>query len=164
MLPLRRVFFRFQFELEEHMNREENFVFPAITALENGSADIPLDLFSFGSLRNPISMLEHEHASMAQFLDEMRDLTYGYALPPNASPNPRAVYQDLETLEADMHTYIHVENNILFPRALRLEQEQQCSAMWRALAREARETRGSAVRENSDTLRLKAQRASEGEQ
>ena len=122
ILPLRRIFIRLQSEMEEHMNREEHILFPAIVGLESVSANSgPIARSAFGSVRNAISMMEHEHNLATQYLDEMRDLTYGYDLPENACHSFRVLYEEIQALEADMRTHIHLENNILFPRAVWLE-------------------------------------------
>ena len=126
VLPLQRVFAHLRDEMEEHMNREEHVLFPAIVSMESVAADgDPMAPSPFGSLRNPISMMEREHDVAAQYLDELRDLTYGYDLPENACHTFRALYEELQALEADMRTHIHLENNILFRRAARLERERR---------------------------------------
>ena len=124
VFPLRRIFVRLREELEGHMRKEESVLFPAIVRLEAQTADggtLPRE--SFGSLRHPVSMMEDEHDTVAQYLDEMRDLTYGYAPPEDACLSFRTLYHELEALEADIHTHVHLENNILFPRAAQLERE-----------------------------------------
>jgi regulator of cell morphogenesis and NO signaling len=67
-------------------------------------------------------MMEHDHEQAMLHLDEMRDLTYGYDLPEDACHGLRMLYRELQALEADLHTHLHLENNILFPRAANLEQ------------------------------------------
>ena len=119
---LRRVFGYLRSELEGHMRKEEKILFPAIARMENSVAEggsvLPA---AFGSLANPIAMMEQEHDVAAQYLDELRDLTYGYNPPEDAPQSLRALCRELQVLEADLRTDIHLENNILFPRAIRLE-------------------------------------------
>jgi regulator of cell morphogenesis and NO signaling len=106
------------------MRKEESVLFPAIVRLEAQTADSgTLPRESFGSLRHPLSMMEHEHDDVAQYLDEMRDLTYGYSAPEDAGLNLRNLYQELAALEADIHAHVHLENNILFARAAQLARE-----------------------------------------
>jgi regulator of cell morphogenesis and NO signaling len=66
-------------------------------------------------------MMEREHESAGGALVEIRALTNGYRLPPYACSTVGALYAGLQALEADLHVHIHLENNILFPRAIALE-------------------------------------------
>ena len=75
----------------------------------------------FGSVGNPIRQMEHEHESAGAALAQIRKVTGGYALPDDACPTFRALYEELERMESDLHQHIHLENNILFPRAIELE-------------------------------------------
>lgn len=100
-------------ELEMHMQKEEMILFPAI----QGTSSHPC----FGSVANPIRVMEHEHDSAGRALREMRSLTSGYQAPPHACNTFRALYAGLAELEKDLHLHIHLENNILFPRALAAE-------------------------------------------
>lgn len=68
----------------------------------------------------PIRVMEHEHDRAGELLAELRTLTDDFAPPEWACATFRALYQGLEELEASMHVHVHLENNILFPRALRL--------------------------------------------
>lgn len=92
-------------ELEMHMRKEELILFPAIRRSE-------------GWIGQPIAVMEDEHASAGRALAEMRRLTGGYAPPAHACATYRALYAGLEALEKDLHLHIHLENNILFPRAV----------------------------------------------
>ena len=74
-----------------------------------------------GAINHPIRAMEHEHAVAGQALAEMRRLTGGYQPPRDACNTFRVLYHQLEELESDLHTHIHLENNILFPRAAKLE-------------------------------------------
>ena len=67
-------------------------------------------------------MMEREHETDARLWDKLRDLTYGYAPPENACESIRLLFRELQALKAAAHEHTHIENNILFPRALRLEQ------------------------------------------
>ena len=105
-------------ELESHMAKEENILFPAIQTMEQqpGPANFP-----FGSVRNPIGMMEHEHDDAGAALRRLRQLTEDYTPPADACPTYRVMLDSLENLEQDLHLHIHKENNILFPRAAELE-------------------------------------------
>lgn len=112
------VFAAFRAELEQHMYKEERVLFPAICEIESAS-EAPRR--HCGSINNPISVMQHEHDNAGAALRKMRALTYGYALPENACNTYRALFAGLAELEQDMHTHVHKENNILFPRAAQRE-------------------------------------------
>jgi regulator of cell morphogenesis and NO signaling len=111
-------------ELEAHMMKEERVLFPYIERLElltaRGEA---LPASPFGSIQAPIGMMEHEHADAAQALAHLRELTGGYTPPADACATFRGLYSGLAELESALHEHIHLENNLLFPRACRLEEE-----------------------------------------
>jgi regulator of cell morphogenesis and NO signaling len=119
-------------ELEMHMMKEERILFPYIERLEGlAAAGQPLAASPFGSIAAPIGMMEHEHDSAAQLLARMRELTSGYTAPGDACTTFRGLYFGLAELEKALHEHIHLENNVLFPRATRLEKEL-CGAVARA--------------------------------
>lgn len=110
-------------ELESHMVKEEQVLFPAVRRLEAaanvgapaaGSAPLP-------PLAAPIAMMEHEHDDAATALRELRRLTEGFTAPAGACTTFRGLYHGLAELEGDLHRHIHLENNVLFPRAAALE-------------------------------------------
>ena len=97
-------------DLDAHMRKEEMVLFPGICAREaGGAAAMPL--------AQPIRVMEWEHDRAGELLAELRTLTAGYALPAWACATVRALYQGLAELEAAMHVHVHLENNVLFPRA-----------------------------------------------
>ncbi len=109
-------------ELELHMHKEEAILFPSIERYEAAiSARAGVPFLPFGSFANPIGMMHHEHDSAGEALRAMRQVTGDYTLPAHACSTYRALFEGLEALEADLHVHIHLENNILFPRALKLE-------------------------------------------
>ena len=100
-------------DLRSHMRKEELVLFPAIRSLEQGSGqNIRIDA--------PISVMEHEHDHAGELLAELRAITDGYVPPAWACETFRALYHGLSELETSMHVHVHLENNILFPRALTL--------------------------------------------
>jgi len=106
-------------ELESHMMKEEHILFPAIRMMEQsgGGGGLP-----FGSINNPIHMMEFEHDSAGRALAQLRALTHDFTTPADGCNTYRAMLHGLERLEADLHLHIHKENNILFPRAAALEE------------------------------------------
>lgn len=110
-------------ELELHMMKEERMLFPYIAALEasaSGRASFPRA--PFGSVQNPVRMMMQEHDSAGHALREIRSLSGNFTAPSDACTSFKALYQGLEAFEADLHQHIHLENNLLFPRAIELEE------------------------------------------
>lgn len=109
-------------EMYGHMQKEEQILFPYIERLERATLEKrkPEPPF-FGTVRNPIQMMMQEHDSAGQLLQEMRKLSGGYQPPAEACESYRELYRSLEEFEADMHAHVHLENNILFPRAAEME-------------------------------------------
>ena len=120
--PLRAVFGGMTAELNAHMSKEEIVLFPYIARLERAAAGAePPPQAPGGTVRNPIRMMEIEHDEAGAALRRMRELTSDYTLPEGACNTFRALYAQLEEIEGDLHRHIHLENNILFPRAAALE-------------------------------------------
>ncbi len=93
-------------ELEQHMAKEEQILFPMILQGQGAMAECP------------ISVMRMEHDSAGAALAKLRVLTHDYRVPEGACSTWRALWRDLEELETSLHEHIHLENNILFPRAL----------------------------------------------
>lgn len=109
-------------DLTAHMMKEERVLFPYVAALERATAGgAPLPRSPFGTVAGPIQAMEAEHEDAGRLLAEMRRLTGGYRLPEGACNTFRALFHGLEELEREMHLHVHLENNILFPRAEALE-------------------------------------------
>jgi regulator of cell morphogenesis and NO signaling len=109
-------------ELTTHMMKEERVLFPYIARMEEAVIQNELVLPSpFGSVQNPVSMMEHEHDSAGNALRDMREASCGYRAPANACISYQTLYKALANFEADLHLHIHLENNILFPRAIEME-------------------------------------------
>jgi len=112
-------------ELTMHMMKEEMVLFPYMVRMEEAVIQRePVLPPPFGSVSNPISMMEHEHDSAGNALRAMRLASNGYAPPPDACVSYHTLYKALADFEADLHQHIHLENNILFPRAIATEQER----------------------------------------
>ena len=124
LAPLRQAYSSIRAELEAHLMKEEEILFPAIKAnetfLTNGGTK---PVSHCGSIQNPIRQMELEHDAAGDELAEMRRLTDGYQLPADACPTFAALYEGLANMEADLHEHIHLENNILFPKSVAQEAE-----------------------------------------
>jgi len=109
-------------ELTQHLAKEEAILFPFIVKLErasDGAAAQPAACF--GTVANPIAMMTQEHEAAGALLATMRTLSQNFAPPVGACPTFHAFYNGLREFEQDLHQHIHLENNILFPRAIELE-------------------------------------------
>jgi len=125
LVKVAEVFTALRSELEPHMMKEEMILFPAIRELE--AASIALH-FPFGTVNNPIRMMEHEHENAGQCLAELRRLTDDFTAPEDACNTYKAMISGLSDIEADTHKHIHKENNILFPRAAELESSRMATS------------------------------------
>jgi regulator of cell morphogenesis and NO signaling len=109
-------------ELNLHMGKEEMMLFPAIERYEAAmQSGLPLPPAPFGSIANPIGVMEAEHDIAGAALARIRELTANFEAPAYACSTYHAMLDGLKALEADLHTHIHLENNILFPRVIALE-------------------------------------------
>ena len=109
-------------ELSSHLRKEEEVLFPYIADAEAHRQEDPEGPAAcFGSVRIPIRQMEAEHESAGEVLAQIRKVTDNYSLPDDACPTFRALYEELEQMEKDLHQHIHLENNILFPRAITAE-------------------------------------------
>jgi regulator of cell morphogenesis and NO signaling len=109
-------------ELSSHMMKEEHILFPYIVALENAvSHGRPRPRPAFGTVSNPVHMMELEHDSAGAALKEIGALSSNYQPPESACFSYRTLYTALKEFETDLHQHVHLENNILFPRAIAME-------------------------------------------
>ncbi len=111
-------------ELMSHMEKEEKILFPFIKELVQAkNASNAVENNHCGSVQNPIHAMENEHEFVGGHLEELRKLTNNYLLPEDACASYTVLYSTLEEFEEDLHMHIHLENNILFPKAIALEKE-----------------------------------------
>ena len=122
LAQMRSVFQALRAELESHMMKEENILFPYLGAMEQAAiAGRPIPSPMFGTVQNPVRMMMLEHDSAGEALRELREASRDYSLPADACASYSELFRSLQAFEADLHTHIHLENNILFPRALAME-------------------------------------------
>jgi regulator of cell morphogenesis and NO signaling len=122
LLPLQETFKRLKQELLEHKSKEDRVLFPFIVALEGGQGLPVPDAAAW--VESPIALMEADHEGAGAALAFIRQTTGGFAPPEWACPTFRGLYYGLAQLETDMHLHVHLENNILFPRAARLAESQ----------------------------------------
>lgn len=124
LVEIARLFDAVALELQMHMHKEERMLFPYISKMaanlrEGKPAPIPV----FGSVENPIRMMEAEHESAGGNLDEIRRLSADYTSPVDACTSYRVLFAKLNEFEQDLHQHVHLENNILFPKAISMEKD-----------------------------------------
>ena len=112
-------------ELSVHLMKEEQILFPYVIRLEESFvAGEPAPPAMFGTVVNPVRMMMQEHDSAGDALRTLRTVTQDYSAPGDACISYRTLYDALKGFEADLHQHIHLENNILFPRAVAMEGKQ----------------------------------------
>ncbi len=122
LISVRETFAALSSELLTHMVKEENLLFPFIETLaatERSGGRLPPG--PFGTIVNPIRVMESDHEHAGDLLTRLRHLTGGYEAPADGCTTYRLCYQELARFEADLHRHVHLENNVLFPRAMALE-------------------------------------------
>lgn len=121
---LKGLFEEVAIDLEPHMMKEEAVLFPYIQQLEYSVSNGRTAAFPpFGTVAHPVRMMSVEHEQVGDLLAKMRAITNDYELPDWACPSFTALYHRLQSFELDLHQHIHLENNLLFPRAIELEQK-----------------------------------------
>src|SRR5678816_2662405 len=122
LLHVRELWQRLCADLKPHMFKEEQILFPYMIALAKAADHKgPAPFAPFGTVNNPIRMMMREHDVAGEIVRELRALTSDYKAPADACISYQTLYQALENFERDLHQHIHLENNILFPKALAME-------------------------------------------
>lgn len=124
LLELQTAFQALCEDLNSHFRKEENVLFPFIKTLE-ASLERGLSVAAphFRTVKNPVRVMIEEHDAAGDFLRRMREIAADYKLPEGACPSYTALYAGFEDLERDLHRHIHLENNVLFPQAIVLEEK-----------------------------------------
>ena len=122
LFEIRDLFFASAQDLAAHMKKEELILFPFIKqmveAKKNGE---PLPAPRFGTVENPVAMMKHEHEAEGERFVKIAELTNNYEFPDDACGTYQVTYRMLEDFQNDLHKHIHLENNILFPKAIAME-------------------------------------------
>jgi len=117
-------------EMEGHMKKEELILFPRIKEMEklanNETANLQLNL---GYLQSPIQVMEQEHDHAGGLLNDIRILSQDYTAPQDACTTYRLSFAALNAFELDLHQHVHLENNILFPKAINTFKELQTTTL-----------------------------------
>ena len=124
VVEINKLFHSLANELKMHMHKEEMILFPYIKDLaiaqKNKTKIIPP---AFSTIQNPINMMEAEHDDAGDILKSIAKLSNNFTPPEGACNTFRALYANLEEYQNDLFQHIHLENNILFPKAIKLEKE-----------------------------------------
>lgn len=124
LVPIRQLVENVYTELMAHMVKEEKILFPYIKELVTATKDQqPLQASQFGTVQSPINMMVMEHEEVAKDLAKIRELSNNYALPEDACASYSLLYRMLDEFEEDLILHVHLENNILFPKALEIEKK-----------------------------------------
>ena len=123
LAQMQTVFHALSAELQSHMMKEEHILFPYLSAMEQAVlSGRPCPRPMFGTVKNPVRMMTLEHDSAGDALRDLRLASGNYSVPLDACVSYSELYRGLQAFEADLHTHIHLENNLLFPRALAMEE------------------------------------------
>lgn len=120
MFKVFETFAAVQEEMKQHMQKEELILFPRIKVLEIATTENEQLNEDISYLQSPITIMEEEHDHAGRLLDEIRNLTNNYTPPADACTTYQLSFASLEAFELDLHHHVHLENNILFPKALDL--------------------------------------------
>ena len=122
LLQIQELFGKLKNELLPHMLKEENILFPYIIQMEDAvTAGLAAPVPMFGTVRNPVRMMMFEHDAAGEVLRGIQQLSDQFTVPADACLSYKTLYRRLEELTTDLHQHIHLENNILFPRAIEME-------------------------------------------
>ncbi|AYO57241.1 iron-sulfur cluster repair di-iron protein [Chryseobacterium sp. 6424] len=122
LFEINRLFLESAQDLGAHLKKEELILFPFIrkmVAAQRSGQD--LERPNFGTVENPVAMMKHEHEAEGERFVKISELTNGYQFPADACGTYQVTFRMLEDFENDLHKHIHLENNILFPKAIALE-------------------------------------------
>jgi regulator of cell morphogenesis and NO signaling len=129
LLAIHETFLGLAQELTLHMMKEENVLFPYIIRMERAIAqNEPVLPVPFGTVQNPVRMMMQEHDGAGEALRRIRQASRNFSVPEDACISYQTLYEALPAFEADLHQHIHLENNILFPRAVEIEESALTAA------------------------------------
>lgn len=124
LLQIQELVIQVSQELLSHMQKEEQILFPYIKNLRDcEDKNKVLTPPMFGSIKNPIEMMEQEHEEAGTIFETIRELSNDLVPPTDACKTYQITYKLLNEFEENLHFHVHLENNILFPKAINLETE-----------------------------------------
>lgn len=124
LFEVNRLFTESARDLSAHLKKEELILFPFIKVLEQAKrTNSAYKQPAFNSVENPVAMMKDEHTAEGERFEQISTLTNGYTTPADGCKTYEVAFRMLEDFENDLHRHIHIENNILFPKAIQLEKE-----------------------------------------
>ena len=124
VIEIHGIFQSIRKEMKDHMQKEEKILFPYIKNLVTAQKEKAVwQAPHFVSVANPISRMEHEHETVGEWLKKINLLSNNYTPPQGACNTFKALYAKLDEFEQDLHIHVHLENNILFPKAIQIEKD-----------------------------------------
>ena len=124
LFEIKNLFKRTADELTQHMKKEELILFPYIKQMvEANRTKSALSAPGFGSVANPIAMMIEEHENEGNRFEKIVEISNNYTPPADGCNTYKVTFQMLQEFESDLHTHIHLENNILFPKAIVLQEK-----------------------------------------
>ncbi|MCB7482097.1 iron-sulfur cluster repair di-iron protein [Christiangramia sediminis] len=124
LIEVNKLFQKVAGELASHLKKEELILFPFIKKMLIAEREgTPINIPHFNTVENPIKMMEDEHEEAGNIFKEIARITNNYTPPAHACNTYRALFDKLDEFEQDLHQHIHLENNILHPKALKLEKK-----------------------------------------
>ncbi|HMT27952.1 MAG TPA: DUF542 domain-containing protein [Bacteroidia bacterium] len=119
---MERLFLELSIDLEQHLLKEEMTLFPYIKVLDLHSKKTA-DPTILHFLKQPVRMMMMEHEKAGSIMQELREVSFNYQLPDNACTTFRLLFNELAEFEKDLHEHVFLENNVLFPKAIEMEDE-----------------------------------------
>jgi regulator of cell morphogenesis and NO signaling len=121
-IEINKIFLRVSKDLKQHLMKEEEILFPFIKYLvKTDRQKLRAERSYFGTILNPVNMMEAEHRSAGESMFQIRKLTDNFNPPDDACTTYRTYFKELKEFEGDLHKHVHLENYILFPKAIELE-------------------------------------------
>lgn len=122
LLEIEQLIYEISDELTVHMKKEELILFPFVKKMVQSNKDNEtIAMPHFGTVDNPIKMMEVEHDDAGEAFRTIAKLTNNYTPPEGACNTFKALYAKLSEFETNLHQHVHLENNIVFPKAKKLE-------------------------------------------
>ena len=122
VIDIGRLFAEVGKEMIMHMQKEEQILFPYIDSVERAvNAHTSVEPPFFQTVKNPVHVMMKEHDAAGELVRQIRSLSANYIAPADACTTFKALYEALKEFETDLHQHVHLENNVLFPRAVEME-------------------------------------------
>lgn len=122
LIEMHQLFTELSQEFTDHMMKEEQILFPFIKKMEEAQENNePMPESHFQSVNNPITMMEMEHETAGNLMGQLEELSNSFTPPTDACATYRVYFENLKAFQGDLHKHVHLENNILFPKAKKME-------------------------------------------